>query len=188
MVNLLLLCNLNFTSSALLSWLSFRYQTGMQVFYVTPALIFWFIDVSSVFQLFSFLNRSSSNPPMPTKFHHHLQVWIYSMLLTTGSRPLLLHFGGATHHAFHPKYHLNFHQTNHWIPFHPQWLPQPTPFFFTLLFMAWTCWMCPLHSRFTWLLFQEREDRNQFQSNFEVHPFVTLSRPVNLCNPNHSKK
>ena len=42
-------------------------------FYMTPALLFWFIVVSSVFHLFSFLDRSSPIPTMPTKFHHHLQ-------------------------------------------------------------------------------------------------------------------
>ena len=59
MVNLLLLCNLNFTSSTPLSCLSFSYPRGMQVFYITPALSFWFIIVSSVFQLFSSLDRFS---------------------------------------------------------------------------------------------------------------------------------
>ena len=76
MVNLLLLCNLNFTSSMLLSWLLFGYQTGMQVFYITPALCFWFIVLSSVFQLFSFLDRFSLIPLMFTKFHQKQQAWI----------------------------------------------------------------------------------------------------------------
>ena len=79
MLNLLLLFNLNFMSSMILSWLSFRHQTGLQVFYVTPALPFWFIVVSSVFHLFYFLDGSSPIPTTPTKFHHHLQAWIHSI-------------------------------------------------------------------------------------------------------------
>ena len=46
------------------------------------------VVVSSVFQLFSFLDRSSLIPTMPTKFHHHLQAWIHSMPITPGLRPL----------------------------------------------------------------------------------------------------
>ena len=60
----------------------------MQVFYVTPALHFWFIVVSSVFQLFSSLDSFSAIPRMPTKFHHHLQAWLHSMLISPGSRCL----------------------------------------------------------------------------------------------------
>ena len=103
-----LLCNLSSTSLTPLSWLSFRYQTGMQVFYITPALIFWFIVVSSVIQVFSFLDRFSLIPPTPTKFHHHLIAWIHSMPVTPGSRPLSTCFGGATHHGFDPKYPSSF--------------------------------------------------------------------------------
>ena len=109
-VNMLLLCNLNFTSSTPLSWLSFGYQTGIQAFYITPVLNFWFIVVSSVFQLFSSLDRFSPITSMPTKFHHHLQAWIHSMLVTPGSRSLCPCFGGTMHHGFHPKYPLKFHQ------------------------------------------------------------------------------
>ena len=97
-----------FYTSPLLSRLSFEYQTGMQVFYVTPAILFWYIVVSSVFQLFSFLDRSSLTPTMPTKFYHHLQAWIHSTPVTPGSRPLSLYFGGATHCGFHPKYPSSF--------------------------------------------------------------------------------
>ena len=101
MVNLLLLCNLNFTSSTLLSWLSFSYQTGMQVFYVTPALVFWFVVVSSVFQLFSSLDRFSLIPTTSTNFRHHLQAWIHSTLVTQVPEPFpitleVLHIMGFT--------------------------------------------------------------------------------------------
>ena len=101
MVNLLLLCNLNFTSSTLLSWLSFSYQTGMQVFYVTPALVFWFVVVSSVFQLFSSLDRFSLIPTTSTNFRHHLQAWIHSTLVTQVPEPFpitleVLHIMGST--------------------------------------------------------------------------------------------
>ena len=81
-VNLLLFFNLNSTSSTPLSWLSFGYQTCMQVFYITPALQFWFIVVSCVFQLFSFLDRFPPISPTPTKFHHHSNAWIDSMPVT----------------------------------------------------------------------------------------------------------
>ena len=59
---------------------------------------------------------------------------------------------------------------------HPLRLWQPTPSFFNLLFMAWTCWTHALHSWFTWLLFQEGENRDKFQPNFEAHqPPIPLS-------------
>ena len=51
---------------------------------------------------FSFLDRSSLIPTMPTKFHHHLQAWIHSIPVTPGCRPLPPHFEGATNHGFHP--------------------------------------------------------------------------------------
>ena len=124
-----------------------------QVFYITPALLCWFIVVSSVLHLFSFLDRSSLIPTMPTKVHHHIQGWIHSMPVTPCSRPLPPHSGGATHHGFHPKYPLKFCQNHHWMTCHPPWLPQLLPSFFNLLLMAWTCWMNSLHSWFTWLLF-----------------------------------
>ena len=110
MLNLLLLCNLNFMSSMILAWLCFGYQTGLQVFDVTPALPYWYIVVSSVFQLFSFLDRSSLIPTMPTKFHHHLQAWIHSTPVNPGSRPLPPHFEGTTNHGFHPQYPLSPYQ------------------------------------------------------------------------------
>ena len=112
MANLLLLCHINFTSSTPFSWFFFGYQTGMQVFYIAPALCFWFVVVSSVFQLFSFLDRFSLIPPTPTKFHHHLNEWIHSMLVTPGSRPLSPHFGGATHHGFYQNTPSRFFKMN----------------------------------------------------------------------------
>ena len=81
MVNLLLIGNINFTSSTLLSWLSFGYQTGMQGFYINSTLNFWFIVDSSVFQLFSSLDKFSLIPTMPTKLHHHFQALIHSALV-----------------------------------------------------------------------------------------------------------
>ena len=51
-----------------------------------------------------FFYRSSPIPPTPTKFHHHLHPWIHSTPVTPGSKPLSPHFGGTTHHGFHPKY------------------------------------------------------------------------------------
>ena len=141
MVSLLLLCNLNFTSSTPLSWHAFRYQTGMQVFYITPASSFWFIVVSSVFQLFSSLDRFSPIPTMSTKFHYHLQAWIHSTPVPR-LQTLSPCFGGTTCHGF-----------DHRMTCHPPWLPQPTPSFVTLLFMGWTCWMHTRHFWFTWLLF-----------------------------------
>ena len=121
-VNSLLLCNLNFTSVTPLSCVSFGYQTDMQIFYVTPALSFWFIVVSSVIQLFPFLDMLSPIPPIPTKFHHHLNAWIHTMPVTPGSTlsPCL---GGTTHHGFHPKWPLKCHQNDHWMTCHPPWLP-----------------------------------------------------------------
>ena len=141
-LNLLLLCNLNFTSSMILSWLSFGYQKGLQVFYMTPALCFWFIVVSSVFHLFSFLDRSSLISTMPTKFNHCLQAWIHSIPVTPGSLWLLP-----------KKYPLKFHQNHHWMTCCPPQLPHPPPSFFNLFVMAWTHWTNSLHSWFTWLLF-----------------------------------
>ena len=152
-LNLLLLCNLTFMSSTLLSWVSFGYQTGMQVFYFTPALLFFYIVVSSVFQLLSSLDRFSPLPPMPTNFHQQLQAWIHSTPVTPGSRPLSPYFRGAMHHGFHPKYPLKFHVDDCWMTCCPSWLPQPPPSFFTLLLMTWTCWTNALHFWFTWLLF-----------------------------------
>ena len=59
---------------------------------------------------------------------------------------------------------------------HPPWLPQPPLSFFNLLLMAWTYWTNSLHSWFTWLLFQEGENRHPFQPNFEAHqPPIPLS-------------
>ena len=94
--------------SHIFSCLSFGYQTGMQVFYVTPALGFGFIVVSSVFHLLAFLDRSSPIPTMPTKFHHHFQASIHSTPVTPGSRHLPLHFGRTTHCGFHPKHPSSF--------------------------------------------------------------------------------
>ena len=71
---------------------------------MTPALLFWFIVVSSGFHLFPFLDRSSPIPTMPTKFHPHLQAWIHSTPVSPSSRPLSFNFGGAMHHGFHPKH------------------------------------------------------------------------------------
>ena len=125
---------------------------------------------------FSFLDRSSPIPAMPTKFHHHLQAWIHSMPVTPGSRPLLLCFGGTTHHRFHPKYPLKFCQNHHWMTCRAPQLPQPPPSFFNLLLMAWTSWMQSLRSQFTLVLFWEGENMDQFQHNFEAHqPPVPLS-------------
>ena len=152
-LNLLLLCNLNFPSSMLLSWLSFGYQTGMQVFYIAPALIFWIIVASSVFQLFSSLDRFSLIPTTPTEVHQELQPCIHAMPVTPGSRPLSPHFGGARHCGFHPNYPLKFCCDDHWMTCHPPQLPQPSPSFFTLFLMAWTSWMNALHSWLPWLLF-----------------------------------
>ena len=113
---------------------------------------------------------------MPTMFHHHLQAWINSMPVTPGSRPLPPHFGGAMHCGSHPKYPLKFHQNDCWMTCHHPWLPQPTPSFFTLLFLAWPWWMHDLHSWFTWSLFQEGENRHKFQPNCEAHqPPIPLS-------------
>ena len=176
MVNLLLLCNIKFTSSTSLSWLSFRYQTGMQVFYITPALCFWFIVVSSVFQLFSFLDRFSLIPPTLTKVHHHLNAWIHSPPVTPGSRPLpltleALHAMGSTQNT------LKFHQIEHWMTCCSLWIPQPTPSFFNLLFMAWTCWTHALHLWFTWLLF--KREKTGTSSSQILRPINLLS----LCHP-----
>ena len=58
----------------------------------------------------------------------------------------------------------------------PPWLSQPHPSFFNLLLMAWTCWTNSLHFWFTWLLFQEGENRHPFQPKFEAHqPPIPLS-------------
>ena len=111
-VNLLLLCSISFTSSTSLSWLYYGYQTGMQVFYIASALWFWFIVISSVFQLYSFLDRFSLIPPTPTKLHHPLNAWIHSTLINPDSRPLSPHFGGATHCGFNPKYPSSFIKMN----------------------------------------------------------------------------
>ena len=89
MITLLHLFYINFTSSTFLSWLSISYQTGMQVFYITPAFLFWLIIVSSVSHLSSFLDRFSVSPPPRTKFHHYLSVWVHSAPVTPGSRPFL---------------------------------------------------------------------------------------------------
>ena len=124
----------------------------MRVFYITPALMFWFIVVSSIFQLFSFLDRFSQFPPTPPKFHRLLLAWIHSTKVTSGSQPLPPRFGGATHCGFHPKYHLKFCQTGHWMTCHPLWLPLSSSSFFNLFFIAWTCWTHALHSWLTWLL------------------------------------
>ena len=132
MVNLLLLCNLKFCSSMLPSCLSFRYQTGMRIFYVTPSLIFWFIVVSSVFPLFSSLDRFSLIPTT-SKFDQQLQAWIHSTQVTPGSRPLSPWFGGTSCHRVHPKYPLKFCHNDHWMTCHPPWLPQPPPSFFSCL-------------------------------------------------------
>ena len=144
-LNLLLLGNLNFPSSMLLSWLSVGHQTVMRVFYVTPALRFWFIVVFSVFHLFSSLDRFSPIPTKPTPFHQQLQAWIESMRVTC--------FGGTTCCGFHPKYPLKFHQDSHWMTCRPPQLPQPPPSFLTLLLMAWTCWTHALRSWIPWLLY-----------------------------------
>ena len=110
MVNLLLLCNLNFPSSMLVSWLSFGHQTDMRAFYVTPAFLSWFIVVSSIIQLFSFLNRSSLIPTMPTKFHQQLQAWIHSMPVTQSPSPSLWrHYMSWVP----PKIPLQLHQSHH---------------------------------------------------------------------------
>ena len=79
-------------------------------------------------------------------------------------------------HYTSSKYPLKFHQNEHWMTCHPPWLTQPTPSFFTILFMAWTCWTHALHSWVTWLLFQDGENRHKFQPNFEAHqPAIPLS-------------
>ena len=158
------------------SWLSFGYQTGMQVLYITPALNFWLIVVSSVFQLFSSLERFSLIPQCPPSFINSHSMH-HSIPVTPCSRPLPLCFGDHMHHGFHPKYPLKFHQDDHWMTCHPPQLPQPPTSFFMLLLMAWTCWMNTLHSWFTWLLFQEGENRRPFQPNFETH------HPLSLCHP-----
>ena len=62
---------------------------------------FWFIVVSSVFQLFSSLDRVSLILTIPTKFHQQLQPWIQSSPVTRGSRPIPPRFGGSTHCGFH---------------------------------------------------------------------------------------
>ena len=175
MVNLLLLCNLNSTSSTSLSWLPSDIRQ-IQVFYITPRLRFWFIVVSSVLQLFSFQDRSSPIPPTPTKFHHHLSAWIHSTPVTPGPRPFPPHSGDATCHGFHPKYPLKVCQNECGMTCCPAQLQQPSLSFFNLLFLAWTCWTHALHSWFTWLLFQEGENRLKFQPNFEAHePLIPLS-------------
>ena len=78
-VNLLLLCDINFTSSTPFSWLFFGHETGIQVLFITPV---FFIVVSSVFQCLSFLDKFSPIPPTSNKFHHHLNAWIHSMPVT----------------------------------------------------------------------------------------------------------
>ena len=155
-------------------WISDRHR----VFYITPVLMFWFIVVSSIFQLFSFLDRFSQLPPTPTKFHHHLCTWIHSTLVTSGSQSLPPHFGGATHHGFHPKYPLKIYQTGHWMTCHPLWLPLPShpssTYFSCLGPVAHT-----LHSWLTRLLVREGDNRHEFQPKFGTH------QPKSL--PQHSK-
>ena len=146
-VNLLLLCNINFTSSTSLTWLSYRYQTDMQVFYITPALLFWFIVVSSVFQLFFFLDRFSPIPPTSSSLKCMDPLYTGHPRVQTPF-PVL---GCTANHGFLPKYPLKFHQNECWMTCCPPQLPQPTPSFFNLLFMAWICWTHALHSWFNWL-------------------------------------
>ena len=106
---------------------------------------------------------------MPTNFHHHLQLWIHSMPVTPGFRPLPPCFGGTTHHGFHPQ--KTQVSSTVGLPvtlLGSHCLPLP--------FMAWTCWIHTLHSWFTSLLFQEGENRHQFQPNLESHqPPIPLS-------------
>ena len=61
-----------------------------------------------------------------------------------------------------PKVPLKVCQNEHCMTCHPLLLPLPSPSFFNLLFMAWTCRTHALHSWFTWLLFQEGENRHKF--------------------------
>ena len=42
-----------------------------------------------------------------------------SMPVTPGSQPLPPCFQGTTHHGFHPKYHIKFHQNHCWMICHP---------------------------------------------------------------------
>ena len=73
--------------------------------------LFWFIVVSSVFYLFSFLDRFFTN------FSHsyHVSSSLKCSDPLPGYLPLSLLFGGATHHGFHPKYPLKFHKNGHWM-------------------------------------------------------------------------
>ena len=142
--------DLNITSSMLLSWLSFRCQT------VCPTSLQPYFSGLWLFLLFikSFL--------LLTGFHSFV-LCPPSFIIITSMDPfyaghpwfqaLSPHFGGATCHGFHPEYPIKFCQNHCWMTCCPPWLPQPPPSFFTLLFMAWTCWMQALHSWFHWLLF-----------------------------------
>ena len=67
-VNLLLVCNLNLPSSTILSCLSFRCQTGLRVFYMTPALHFWYIVVLMLFTSFFLLTGLHHLPLCPPSF------------------------------------------------------------------------------------------------------------------------
>ena len=128
----------------------------------------------------SFLDRFSPIPQMPTKVHHHFQAWVHSMQATPASRPLSSHFGGPTHHGFHPKYPLKFCQDDNCMTCCPPQLPQPTPSFFTLLFKAQSCWMHTLHSSLGCCFKREKTGTS----------FSQILRPINLlslCHPFQAK-
>ena len=90
------------------------------------------------------------------------------MPVTPASRPLPPNFGGATCHGFHQKYPPRFFKMTVG-DLSPSLATTASPSFFTLLFMAWICWMNALRCWFPWLLFQEGENRHHFQPNFEAH-------------------
>ena len=103
-ITLLLLCNINFSSSTSLSWLSFRYQMACKSSTSLQPYVFDLLLSPLFFTSSLFWTGFTLIPPTPTKFHHHLGAWIHSTPVSPGSRPLSSHFGGTTAHGFYPKY------------------------------------------------------------------------------------
>ena len=99
------------------------------------------------------------------------------MPVTPGSRPLSPCFGGATHCGFYPKYPLKFHQNDHWMTFHPPWLPQPSPSLFTF---------CSCLGHVGCLLFTPGSLGSCFEREKTCTSFSQILRSINLlslCHP-----
>ena len=93
--------------------------------------------------------------------------------------------------CFHPKYPLKFHQHHHWMTCCPPRLPQPHPSFFQH-FAHGLDLLDELSSLLVHLVVVLRGRKQalisaKFCGPSTSYPFVTLSRPGNLYNPNHSK-